>query len=284
MRLAFSTNAYLRFPFDEAANRIKALGYDGLELLADVPHAWPAGLLAGPKRAILEAMARNDLTFSNINAFMMHAVADPRGPFLYPSYIEPDRHYRRIRIDHTRRALDLCAELGAPHITIEPGGPVEPGITRAEAVDLFVDVLGPLAEHAVTVGVGLLIEPEPALLVETTEQYLEVAGRLNSPAIGLNFDVGHAYCVGEDLPAAIAKLASHTRHYHLEDIAATRVHKHLVPGTGAIDFAAVVAAIEGTGYDGWLTVELYPNVDDPDGAGRGAIEFLSPLLGRPGTA
>ena len=133
-------------------------------------------------------------------------------------------------------------------------------------------------------GVGLLIEPEPGLLVETTEQYLEVAGRLNSPAIGLNFDVGHAYCVAEDLPASIARLAGHTRHYHFEDIAATRVHKHLVPGTGAIDFAAVVAAIRQTGYDGWLTVELYPNVDDPDAAGRGAIEFLGPLLGQPSTA
>ena len=52
MRLAFSTNAYLRFPFDEAADRIAALGYEGLELMADVPHAWPAGLLEGPKRAI----------------------------------------------------------------------------------------------------------------------------------------------------------------------------------------------------------------------------------------
>ena len=45
MRLAFSTNAYLRHPFDVAAARIAALGYEGLELLADVPHAWPAGLL-----------------------------------------------------------------------------------------------------------------------------------------------------------------------------------------------------------------------------------------------
>ena len=46
MRLAFSTNAYLKHPFDEAAARIAAIGYEGLELLADVPHAWPAGLLA----------------------------------------------------------------------------------------------------------------------------------------------------------------------------------------------------------------------------------------------
>ena len=156
----------------------------------------------------------------------------------------------------------------APHITTEPGGPIEPGQTRSQAIDLFVEVLKPLAEHAHDRGVMLLIEPEPGLLLETTDQYLEVAERVNAPSIGLNFDVGHAFCVRENLPGAIAKLAPHIRHYHLEDIAASRVHHHLVPGTGAIDFAEVVSAIRKTGYDGWLTVELYPFQDDPDAAAR----------------
>jgi sugar phosphate isomerase/epimerase len=278
MRLAFSTNAYLRYPFEEAAERIASLGYEGLEILADVPHAWPAGLLEGPKRAILAAMERHGLAFSNMNAFMMNAVADPRQPYWYPSFIEPDPNYRRIRIDHTRRALSLCAELGAPHITTEPGGPIAPGQTRPQAIDLFVEVLKPLAEHAHDEGVLLLIEPEPGLLLETTDQYLEVAERVDAPSIGLNFDVGHAFCVSEDLPKAIARMAPHTRHYHLEDIAATRVHHHLVPGMGVIDFAEVVEAIRGTGYDGWLTVELYPFGDDPDAAAKGAIDVLRPLL------
>ena len=54
------------------------------------------------------------------------------------------------------------------------------------------------------------------------------------------------------------------------------MHHHLVPGTGAIDFAAVVAAIRRTGYDGWLTVELYPFIDDPDAAARTALERVAP--------
>jgi sugar phosphate isomerase/epimerase len=281
MQLAFSTNAYLRHPFDEAAERIAALGYQGLELLADVPHAWPAGLLEVQKLAIRAAMERTGLSFSNVNAFMMNAVNDYRQPYWHPSFIEPDESYRRVRIDHTRRALSLCAELGAPHITTEPGGPLAPGQGRRQAIDLFVEVLKPLAEHAHSLGVLLLIEPEPGLLLETTDQYLEVAERLNAPSIGLNFDVGHAYCVSEDLPQAIAKLSPHIRHYHVEDIAASRVHHHLVPGAGAIDFEEVVAAIRRTGYDGWLTVELYPYLDDPDAAARRALEVLRPLIEPP---
>jgi len=278
MRLAFSTNAYLRHPFDEAAQRIAAIGYAGLELLADVPHAWPAGLLDVQKQGILKSMERAGLVFSNINAFMMNAINDYRQPYWYPSFIEPDPEYRRVRIDHTRRALSLCAELGAPHITTEPGGPIAPGQSRQEAIDLFVEVLKPLAQHAHDLGVLLLIEPEPDLLLETTDQYLEVAERLNAPSIGLNFDVGHAFCVKEDLPRAIAKLATHIRHYHVEDIAASRVHHHLVPGTGAIDFVEVIKAIRKTGYDGWVTVELYPFLEDPDAAARSALSILRPLV------
>ncbi|MEW4568038.1 sugar phosphate isomerase/epimerase family protein [Tautonia sp. JC769] len=284
MRLAFSTNAYMRFPFDEAAGRIAALGYEGLELMADVPHAWPAGLLDGTKQAIVRSMQRHGLRFSNVNAFMMNAIADHRQPYWYPSFIEPDEGYRRVRIDHTRRSLDLCAELGAPHITTEPGGPIAPGQSRQEAIDLFVEVLKPLAEHAEQRGVLLLIEPEPGLLLETTDQYLEVAERVNAPSLGLNFDVGHAYCMAEDLPTQIAKLAHLTKHYHVEDIAASRVHHHLVPGTGAIDFRGVFEAIRETGYDGWVTVELYPFVDDPDVAARQAMEHLRPLVETPAGA
>ena len=77
-------------------------------------------------------------------------------------------------------------------------------------------------------------------------------------------------------------MAPHTRHYHLEDIAATRVHRHLIPGHGAIDFAATLRAIAATGYDGWLTVELYPYIDDPDDAAREAHAFTAGLLARLG--
>jgi len=56
MKLAYSSNAYLNFPIEETIARIAALGYDGLELLADVPHAWPAGLLEEQKQTIRKCL------------------------------------------------------------------------------------------------------------------------------------------------------------------------------------------------------------------------------------
>jgi sugar phosphate isomerase/epimerase len=274
MRLAYSSNAYMRFSVEETIARIAALGYQGLELLADVPHAWPAGLLEERKQSIRDALAKHGMAISNINGFMMNAVADPRQPYWHPSWIEPDPNYRAIRREHTKRALRLAKELGAPGIQTEPGGPLAPGQSWRDAAGVFYDELMPCVDVAAEQEVHLLIEPEPGLLIETFEQYLEFTGRIDSPWIGLNFDVGHAYCVGQDPQDWVARMAPHTRHYHIEDIAATRVHAHLVPGRGAIDFRATLAAIAATGYDGWITVELYPYIDDPDAAGREARESL----------
>ena len=74
-------------------------------------------------------------------------------------------------------------------------------------------------------------------------------------------------------------MAPHTKHYHFEDIAVSRVHQHLIPGHGAIDFAATLAEIQKTGYDGWATVELYPYIDNPDDAAREAREYLTKGMG-----
>src|SRR5947207_9343717 len=152
MKIAFSTNAYLKFSFAEAVHRLAAIGYTGIEIMADVPHAWPAFLLEEQKQAIRKALRDNNLAISNINAFMMHAVNDSRQRYWYPSWIEPDRHYRQVRIDHTTRALTLAKELGAPCITTEPGGPVEAGASWQAALKLFGEMIKPVAAHAETAG------------------------------------------------------------------------------------------------------------------------------------
>ncbi len=276
--LAYSSNAYMQFPIEQTIARIAALGYGGLELLADVPHAWPAGLLEQSRRAIGECLKRHNMAVANVNAFMMNAVADPRQPYWHPSWIEPDPHYRAIRREHTKRALALANQIGGPSIQTEPGGPLAAGQSWSDAAKVFYDELMPCVEVAERLEVLLLIEPEPGLMIETFEQYLEFVDRVGSPWVGLNFDIGHAFCVGQDPQDWIARMAPHTKHYHIEDIGPTRQHAHLIPGQGAIDFAATLREIVRSGYDGWITVELYPYIDEPDKAGRQAKAFLDEAL------
>src|SRR5438105_7352182 len=157
MKLAFSSNAYMHFSIEDAIEKIASLGYQGIEILADVPHAWPAGLLEERKASIRKHLDKHRLRISNVNAFMMHAVADPRQPYWHPGWTDPDPHYRAIRREHTRRSLRLAAELGAPNVTTEPGGLLAPGQSRSAASDIFYEELMPCVELAEQLRVPLLI-------------------------------------------------------------------------------------------------------------------------------
>ena len=180
-------------------------------------------------------------------------------------------------------ALTMAKYLGAPCITTEPGGPIEGSDTYAAAMKRFVEVLKPVVAHAEKEGVRLLVEPEPGLLIERFDQYVELSERIDSPYMRLNFDIGHAYCVSEEPSEWIPRMRQYTAHYHVEDIAATRIHRHLVPGKGAIDFKAAMNAIGESYFNdchGWMTVELYPYVDDPDSAGRMAKVHLERIAAK----
>jgi sugar phosphate isomerase/epimerase len=284
MKLAFSSNAYMHFSIEETIDKIADLGYQGIEILADVPHAWPAGLLPPRKESIRQSLKLRNLAISNVNAFMMNAVADPRQPYWHPSWIEPDLHYRAIRREHTKRAILLAKDIGAPNLTTEPGGPLASGQSWEEAAKIFYDELMPCIEVAEKAEILFLIEPEPELLIEKFAEYLRFMERLDSPWVGLNFDIGHAYCVGEDPQDWVERMAPYTKHYHFEDIAATRVHRHLIPGHGTIDFVATLAAIARTGYDGWITVELYPYIENPDDAAREAHRYLTAAIEQAGVS
>ena len=96
--------------------------------------------------------------------------------------------------------------------------------------------------------------------------------------VQMNCDIGHLFCVGDDPADVIRKLAPHVAHLHLEDIGKNRVHQHLTPGKGAIDFRSIFAALDDVRYAGWVTVELYPYETTAAGVAKLAYEHLAPMI------
>jgi sugar phosphate isomerase/epimerase len=100
----------------------------------------------------------------------------------------------------------------------------------------------------------------------------------NEDLVKMNCDVGHLFCVGDDPADVVRQLALHVVHVHLEDIAANRVHQHLTPGKGVIDFGTVFEALRDIRYGGRVTVELYPYETTAAGVAERAWEHLMPML------
>lgn len=283
MKLAFSSNAFRSATLEETAEVLARIGYDGMEVMADRPHAWPPDMSPARIASVAEAARRNRLGLSNLNAFMMcawrHPATGRAGTFHWPSWVDPDPVVREARIAHTVAAVEVAAGLGIRTVSTEPGGPVE-GRPRDEVSRLFAAGLERAAKRGAELGVTVLIEPEPELLIEKGAQYEEfVRDHVRFPAVGLNFDMGHFYCVGEDPAALIRGVGRKAAHFHLEDIAADRVHFHLPPGEGAMDFDSIFGALKEIGYAGWVTVELYPYQAQPVEVAKRAFEKIRPKLG-----
>ncbi|WP_425499576.1 sugar phosphate isomerase/epimerase family protein [Halogeometricum luteum] len=270
MDFGFSMNAFREYSTVGAIEAVADAGYDGIELLFDEPFLYPPTATGEEYDEVRTALDANDIAISNCNAFMLTAIED----FHHPSFVEPDEDYRRRRVDYTLDAIDAAAEFGCDRISIEPGGPVPEEKSREWAMDTFVEGLDELAERAEAKGVDVMVEPEPDLLIETSDEYLDLMDRVDSERITCNFDAGHLFCMGEDPAELVETLAPYTRHYHLEDIPEDRSHEHTQLGDGAMDIDGFLQAVEDSGYDGYVTVELYPYQETAAETAQGAMDYL----------
>ena len=273
MVLGYSTNAFVKFSVFEAVERIARLGFCGIEIMCDRPHLYPHDFEEEELVRLKGLIDRHGLKVTNLNSFTLFAVGDT----YLPSWIEPQEDRREIRIQHTLECLKLADFLGCKNISVPPGGPLG-DISGDEAMALFHQGLQRVAPLAEELDVRILVEPEPDLLMENTKEFKMFIRDAKSTSIGLNFDIGHFFCAGEDPNAAFEELFEWIGHVHLEDIAATRVHNHLILGRGAIKFSEIFETMIKLGYDGDVSLELYPYVDTPEEAGRESLVHLRQIL------
>jgi sugar phosphate isomerase/epimerase len=273
MILGYSTNAFVKFTLFESVERIAGLGFRGIEIMCDQPHLYPPDFSGKDLTRLKEMLERFHLKVTNLNSFTLFAVGDT----YLPSWIEPEAERRNIRIAHTLNCIKIADALGCRNISVPPGGPLGT-ITRREALRLFYEGLEQVIPLAERLNVKILVEPEPELLLENTKEFKSFIKNVPSPAVGINFDIGHFFCAGEDPARSFEELFQWVGHVHIEDIAPSRIHNHLIVGKGAIPFPDILNAMGRLQYQGDISLELYPYVDMPESAGRESLTILLSLF------
>jgi sugar phosphate isomerase/epimerase len=277
MIFAYSTNAFVRFSLFESLEKIAELGFRGIEIMGDRPHLYPPDFTVADLARVKETLKKHDLKVTNINSFTLFAIGDT----YLPSWIEPEKQRRDLRIRHTQDCLKIADALGCKNISVPPGGPLNK-MSRKQAMALFHEGMEQVAPMAEQLGIKILVEPEPDLFIENTAEFKSFIKDVKSPAVGLNFDIGHFFCAGEDPAAAFEELFEWVGHVHLEDIAASRVHHHLIPGHGVIQFSDIFKTMTRLNYQCDISLELYPYVDTPESAGRESLYYLRPIFHQAG--
>lgn len=206
------------------------------------------------------------------------------------------------RADAYRLYIEFCAELGvgclAALTKCDPAKELEENLDDFEAV--FSEV-APAAEEA---GVNIAFENWPGLRgkvppVRTInfgfhpavwEQMFE---RVDSPALGIEFDPSHFVWQGLDWAALIPKWADRIHHAHAKDteIFEDRLAqggffsggwwRYRLPGYGRVDWHRFTSLLKENGYDGGLCVEHEDSVFLGDRRAEGlekAHAYLRPLV------
>jgi hydroxypyruvate isomerase len=259
--LAYNANGLRSLALPDAVRLLADSGYDGIELSLNRQHVDPWDFTdadADKLRAVLEE--------TGVVACSL-ATGDPlllgERPF-EPALVDPDPSERERRLDLLRRAVRIGVRIGVPIVVFSTGRLAE-GADREQALGVLdesvAELLGVLERELRAAGAApgstvLGIEPEPGFLLETNAQVAELIERTGSEALWLSQDLGHTVVVEEDALESLRHHLPVTRHLQVEDIAG-RVHAHLVPGEGDIDFDAVGRILHEEEFTGWISVELY---------------------------
>jgi sugar phosphate isomerase/epimerase len=247
--LGYNTNGFAHHRIEDALDIIEELGYRSVGFTVDVHHPYSPGLFQGRNLVpVIETGAR----------FLL----DPRNKH-QPTLMSDTG--REKRLDFYFRCIDIAAEAGAPCVSLWSGAGSDWG--------RLVKGLREVCDRADAAGVDVAFEPEPGMLVDTTERFLELHGMLPHPRLGLTLDIGHLACMDEGDPAEIVKSqAGVLRNVHLDDHR-KGTHEHLMFGEGEVDWPPVLAALRE--LDVPATVELSRHSHAAVETARRSLAFLT---------
>ncbi|WP_016699664.1 sugar phosphate isomerase/epimerase family protein [Actinoalloteichus spitiensis] len=252
-----STISFRRRALPEALAVIDSLGIGGIDLggLPGVCDHVPTPLVdEGP--AIAEVVLASGLTTWGLNV-------DP-GPLNDPA-LDRDTLVRRAT-----PLVDLAARLGS--LLIVPCGAQSRAPFTTETGDLrrIADGLAVLAELASASGVRVVTEGlHHFRFCHSAERALALLDLVPTEVAGFVYDVSHVVASGTDEIAFAHRVADRTEHVHLRDAVPETTSGpgdiNLSIGRGRANFAAVVEALEGRGYQGRYVLELETHdVDEAD--------------------
>jgi sugar phosphate isomerase/epimerase len=227
-------------PLDEIARRLKALGFDGVELLGDLTlyQAREAGQILRD-----HGLETFSLTPENV---------DPA---------HPDAAARDEAVDYYFRLLDFAAELGQPFVSCHGYvGRVRAISTCAEEWNLFLQSVRQIAERARVLNLRLVMEVlnrYEAHLLNTAVEALDFVTEVGAENVGILLDAYHMNIEEADLAAALRLTRDHLWLYHAADSNRQGI------GRGHTDFEAQLSALADVGYVGPIILECTAPGPDP---------------------
>ncbi len=153
------------------------------------------------------------------------------------------------------KAAQEAEALGCKNVVV-PSGSAVPYMKRPAQLAIVAKAIASVVPLAEAHGLTILLEPvntrvdHPGVLFSMTEDAVAVIEQIASPRVKLLYDLYHSVTEGEDPFAVLPAVAQHVGHVQIADAPGRGE-----PGSGALDWPALLGLIESVGYSGPLGIE-----------------------------
>jgi sugar phosphate isomerase/epimerase len=266
IRLGICNELFEGWDFDRVCRTVKALGYDGLEI-APFTLAPTIFEVSQARRNELKRMVED----AGLTTIGLHwLLARTEGFYL----TSPDPAVRVKTADYLVALAEATRDLGGSLMVL--GSPKQrdllPGVTLDQANDYTVEVFERIMPVLASFGIDLCLEPlapSETNFLNTCDQAEALIARVGHPNLKLHMDVkAQSAEAGRTVPELITIHAAKAGHFHAQD---TNLKG---PGMGEIDFGPIMKSLVESGYDRWVSVEVF---DYSAGAEETASQSLACL-------
>jgi len=241
----FSANIstlFQEYPVLERFDAARRAGFSAVEI--QFPYAIPLDDLVRAKRAAGVTVALINLPAGDVAAGERGLAGLPGRQSAFAEAIARGRRYAEA--------------LGCPTVNALAGIP-SPAAAIEDCLDVLAENLHAAAVAFATAGIRVVTEAIndrdiPGFLMTTSAAAVAAITRADHPNLALQYDIYHMHIMEGDLLATLARLGPRIGHVQFAD--APGRHE---PGSGEIDFAALFAALDAIGYDGWTGAEYMPS-------------------------
>jgi sugar phosphate isomerase/epimerase len=265
MRYAICNETFEGWDHRDVCRCVAGLGYQGLEIAPFTLASRITDVSAERRRELRRQAEEHGLTVIGLHWLL----AKTTGLQL----TSPDAAVRQATAEYLVELARCCRDLGGDILVF--GSPAQrripAGATRAQAADFAVDTFCRAATGIADSGVRLCLEPlspPEADFINTAAEGVELLDRIGHPSFVLHLDVKAMSTDDAPAPELILQHAARTGHFHANDT------NKRGPGFGATDFVPIFQALADSGYQGWVSVEVFDYTPDPETIARESIRYM----------
>lgn len=273
MKFAICNETYQDHTLEQICEDVAKCGYDGLEIAPFTLKEDPRDLTEKEAEQVGQTVRAAGLDVVGLHWLLVK----PEGMHLTTD----DAGVREKTGEFGKHLARLCKAMGGDVMVW--GSPFQRNVAEGQAYDdafkHAVEVLRNICGVAEDLGVVIAMEPlspKETNFLQTAEETIQLIEAVGSSSCQLHLDVKAMSSEAKSIEQIIDESKAYTVHFHAND------PNLRGPGFGEVDFVPIAKALKASGYEKYVSVEVFDYTPDAETIARESLSYLKKTFAEAG--